>query len=93
MYALVANIDDYHRFIPFVTTSRVLSHEGRGQVEDRPWLDDSGEQGEIHRLKHEMKIGVMGFDESWISNVTAEKFHKVEVSIQCFPYSTTTFAV
>lgn len=80
LYALVADVDAYRRFIPFVTTSDVFEHKGRGEIKDKAWLDDQGEEGEKHVLRHLMKIQVMGFDEQWRSEVTCEKWYKVQVS-------------
>lgn len=80
---MIADVDSYFRFIPFVNTSRVLKHSGPGSLEDKSWLDvQSGSVGDIHKLEHEMKIAVYGFDEAWISHVTCEKFREVSVSVR-----------
>ena len=83
LYALVADTDSYYRFIPFVESSRTIKHTGPGgkvgDVKERPWLSDSGQPGDIHKMEHLMKIGVMGFDEEWKSLVTCEKYSRVSV--------------
>ncbi|CAD6586220.1 MAG: hypothetical protein CYPHOPRED_003445 [Cyphobasidiales sp. Tagirdzhanova-0007] len=78
---MVADVDSYYRFIPFVSSSRVIEHTGprssETSLEDRPWLDDSGKPGEVHKLDHIMQIAIMGFDQSWKSYVTCEKYNVV----------------
>ena len=84
---MVADVDSYYRFIPFVSSSRVIEHTGprssETSLEDRPWLDDSGKPGEVHKLDHIMQIAIMGFDQSWKSYVTCEKYNVVSVSEPC----------
>lgn len=84
---MVADTDSYQRFIPFVTSSQVLHHEGPGDIKDRPWLDTTFGSEDVHKMDHEMRIGVLGFDECWISNVTCEKFRSVSVSSLLFSYA------
>lgn len=85
LYSLVADTDSYYRFIPFVESSKVIEHQGPSKggssnATPKPWLDDSGKVGDVHRMEHLMKIGVMGFDEEWKSIVTCEKWSRVSVS-------------
>lgn len=79
LYSIVADTDSYQRFIPFVTSSKVLRHQGPGELQDRPWLDLEKGAGDTHKMDHEMRIGALGFDEKWISRVTCEKFRQVAV--------------
>lgn len=82
LYAIVADTDAYCRFIPFVEASRVISHDGpdgSSDVAGKPWLSDQGQAGDIHKMDHIMKIGVMGFDEEWKSIVECEKWSRVTV--------------
>jgi ribosome-associated toxin RatA of RatAB toxin-antitoxin module len=79
LYAIVADTDNYQRFIPFVTSSKVIRHDGPGDMQDRPWVDLDNGAGDTHKMDHEMSIGVMGFDENWVSHVTCEKFRSVSV--------------
>lgn len=48
-------------------------------MQEQPWLDLENGQGDTHKMEHEMRIGAMGFDETWISHVTCEKFRQVSV--------------
>jgi hypothetical protein len=48
-------------------------------MQQRPWLDIENGAGDTHKMDHEMRIGVLGFDECWVSHVTCEKFRQVAV--------------
>jgi ribosome-associated toxin RatA of RatAB toxin-antitoxin module len=79
LYAMVADVDNYYRFIPFVSKSETVKHTGPRTGTEKPWLDDKGEPGEIHKLDHIMQIAALGFEEAWQSHVTCEKYSMVSV--------------
>ena len=89
LYAMVADVDSYYRFLPFITTSKVIKHSGprsnETRLEDKPWLDDKGQPGDMYKLDHIMEIAAMGFDESWESHVTCEKYNTVSVCYSPLP--------
>jgi coenzyme Q-binding protein COQ10 len=74
LYRVVADIDSYASFIPFLDSSAVLDNAGPG----KPWLD-GGSEGDVHHLKAKLRIGFMGFDEAYVSQVEARKWSMVKV--------------
>ncbi|CAG8586448.1 4547_t:CDS:2 [Ambispora leptoticha] len=68
LYEVVANINDYHLFVPFCTNSTVLSHEQLDSANDF--------------MTAELGVGFQGFEETYISEVTCHrpKFVKAQAS-------------
>ncbi|CAG8437267.1 3431_t:CDS:2 [Ambispora gerdemannii] len=68
LYEVVANINDYHLFVPYCTNSTVLSHVQ---------LDSSDDF-----MTAELGVGFQGFEETYISEVTCHrpKFVKAHAS-------------
>ncbi|KAL8291908.1 hypothetical protein RQP46_002166 [Phenoliferia psychrophenolica] len=87
LYAIIADVDSYHDFLPFATASRVLSAvrhvEGTpGEIRDlrrKEWLVGDREVGEGERweMEAELKAGAMGFVEGYVSRVEAIKYRSV----------------
>lgn len=73
LYELVADVDSYHQFIPFCTSSRVLKSS-------RPdWKANPGKDGDpAVNLEAELKVGFLGMDESYISKVECRPFESVQ---------------
>lgn len=73
LYELVANVDSYHRFIPFCTGSTVLKSS-------RPdWKTNLGNDGDPPvNLEAELKVGFLGVDESYVSKVECRPFESVQ---------------
>lgn len=78
---MVADVENYSNFLPFILSSTVGKHSGRGSVADKPWLDDEGSPGDVHTFDAVLKIGALGFEESWKSHVTCEKYREVSVGL------------
>lgn len=76
LYRVVADIDAYKTFIPFVLDSKVL-HQAPNAP--KTWLD--GPEGETVTLESELNIGFAGWSERYISKNTFEKFHTVKVCL------------
>jgi coenzyme Q-binding protein COQ10 len=74
LYQVVADIDSYATFIPFLASSTVLD-----RPQGKPWLE-GGSEGDAHKLKAQLKIGFMGFDEAYVSDVEMRKWSMVKVS-------------
>jgi coenzyme Q-binding protein COQ10 len=70
----VADVDSYHHFIPFCTSSRVL----KASVPD--WKARVNNDGDppVH-LEAELKGGFLGMDESYTSKVECRPFESVQV--------------
>ncbi|ORZ11128.1 hypothetical protein BCR42DRAFT_357196 [Absidia repens] len=64
VYEVVANVDDYHHFIPFCNHSRVYSTIPNGQ--------------DKHMMQAELGIGFKLFEEKYMSTVTCHQPHKVQ---------------
>lgn len=89
LYAVIADVDSYHSFLPFATASRVLaatriSEKGkeRYEVRDKEWLGGQGEQeGERWEMDAELRIGAMGYEEGYVSLVETRKWDSVQVRL------------
>lgn len=79
LYSVIADIDSYSSFIPFLTSSKVLN--GESGKKSKMWLDsDPNDKGKVHRLQAELGVGFAGFAESYVSNVECRKWDQVTVS-------------
>ncbi|KAG9093432.1 hypothetical protein FS749_014381, partial [Ceratobasidium sp. UAMH 11750] len=67
LYNLVADVDSYHRFLPFCTGSRVV----------RPVLEGSSAE-EPYRVEAELSVGFMGMNESYTSIVSFKPYEQVQ---------------
>ncbi|KAK4049739.1 hypothetical protein OIO90_005320 [Microbotryomycetes sp. JL221] len=84
LYSVIADVDSYQKFLPFAASSTVLSaakHTPQGgkqpqQPQDKGWLSQQG-PGEKWELDAELRIGAMGFDQSYVSKVGATKWESV----------------
>lgn len=74
LYNLVADVDCYRHFLPFCHASKVL-HASRPN-----WKLNPGD-GPVE-LEAELKVGFLGFEESYISRVLCNPYESVEVSIR-----------
>ncbi|GAA6007900.1 hypothetical protein JCM11491_006530 [Sporobolomyces phaffii] len=81
LYAVIADVDSYHQFLPFTTSSKVLaasrlsqaSPTARANVAEKGWLQvGDGCQGQKWVMDAELRIGAMGFDEGYVSRVEME---------------------
>ncbi|GAA5885102.1 hypothetical protein JCM6882_007229 [Rhodosporidiobolus microsporus] len=79
LYSVIADVDSYIHFLPFTTSSRVLSaavlspNGGKTPqpLAQKPWLKEG--EGERWEMDAELRIGAMGFDEGYVSRVEVEK--------------------
>ena len=76
MYSIVADVDSYESFVPFCSGSKVMSCHPPSTT--KAWVV-AGMEGDRYDLDAELRIGVMGFDESYISKVTCRKWDVVKV--------------
>ncbi|KAK4703029.1 coenzyme Q-binding protein COQ10, partial [Phenoliferia sp. Uapishka_3] len=83
LYSIIADVDSYASFLPFATSSSVLSAtriRSTGQREStnisgKEWLSlKEGVEGEKWEMQAELRAGAMGFEEGYVSKVEAEKF-------------------
>lgn len=90
LYSVIADVDSYHSFLPFATTSKVLSaaYRDRSQsaafttskIGEKGWLNDQAEcEAERWELAAELKIGAMGYEEGYVSRVELKKWSSVTV--------------
>lgn len=90
LFSVIADVDSYQSFLPFTTSSRVLTAARLGPdgrrlpqpVADKGWL--RGTQGERWKMDGELRIGAMGFDEGYVSLVEMEKDKWVKVRFLSF---------
>ena len=82
LYRIIADVDAYSSFIPFVKSSKVLSHSSASTSVSKPWLEPTDE--DHVKVKQEMKIGFKYFEEAYVSNVECHKFHTVTVRASLF---------
>ncbi|GAA5973332.1 hypothetical protein JCM11641_003076 [Rhodosporidiobolus odoratus] len=77
--SVIADVDSYTQFLPFTSTSRVLSatqispRDGRRtpqSLTEKGWLRPG--EGERWEMDAELRIGAMGFDEGYVSLVELE---------------------
>ncbi|GAA5871844.1 hypothetical protein JCM8547_003285 [Rhodosporidiobolus lusitaniae] len=81
LYSVIADVDLYKNFLPFTSSSRVLSatrilpSAGREKrpLAEKGWLVQPGEAGERWEMDAELRIGAMGFDEGYVSLVEMDK--------------------
>lgn len=74
LYHVVSDVDSYHLFLPYCTSSFVLK---RHTVKSTEGYD-------ILKMQGELTVGFMGFTESYISDVECRPYRMVQVSILCF---------
>lgn len=79
MYRIVADIDAYSYFIPYLSHSEVLSPANNDGT--KPWLGN-GDKGELHELKAKLTIGFAAFEQSYVSQVKCRKWDLVTVSLR-----------
>ncbi|GAA5895135.1 type II toxin-antitoxin system RatA family toxin [Sporobolomyces salmoneus] len=81
LYTVIADVDSYHQFLPFTSSSKVLSasqfsssQTTRSNLAEKGWLrvDDDGHEGRKWVMDAELRIGAMGFDEGYVSRVEME---------------------
>lgn len=89
LYTVIADVDSYHQFLPFTSSSKVLSasHASASNPNTRPilsqkgWLDvKEGQEGDKWVMDAELRIGAMGFDEGYVSKVEMVKPTSVKVT-------------
>ena len=86
LYSLVADVDCYRHFLPFCHASKVLHASWPN------WKLNPGDGPVV--LEAELKIGFLGFEESYISRVLRNPYESVEASIRrCRALDTTTHTV
>lgn len=68
MYEIVADVSLYPKFVPFCTSSRILT----------PSPKDNGKGQQV--LDAELTVGFLSFKESYVSTVTCTPYQSVEVS-------------
>lgn len=71
LYDVVSDTDSYHRFLPFCTSSRVVSRPPPGAAPSVP-------------TKVELSVGFMGVEQSYISDVFCTPNERVEVRPVCW---------
>lgn len=89
LYAVIADVDSYKQFVPFVTDSRVLVAKRAGTspaqaemeklAKEQAWLR-SFREGEEWEMKAQLRIGAMNFNEAYTSKVTTRNWDRVTVS-------------
>ncbi|KAG9125866.1 hypothetical protein FRC07_005853 [Ceratobasidium sp. 392] len=70
LYNLVADVDSYHRFLPFCTGSRVVT----------PIPDGGFNLEEAYRVEAELSVGFMGMQESYTSIVSFKPYEQAVAS-------------
>ncbi|KAF8592278.1 hypothetical protein K439DRAFT_1610667 [Ramaria rubella] len=68
LYEVVANVDAYHRFVPYCSASRVLQ---------RTIISGDPENKHL-KLQAELKVGFMGFEEKYTSDVECRPYEMVQ---------------
>lgn len=86
LYQIVADIDAYSSFIPYVQASRVLRHDAQtdGASNRKPWL--AGPEGGTVELDAELSIGFAALSEKYTSRVTCSLYDTVTVGRISFYY-------
>lgn len=87
LYTLIADVEEYPKFLPYCLESNVISHKalkgGRAtnQVnkDAKPWMH-GGYAGETHLLKQELVIGFKSFEERYTSQVECRKWEMVKAT-------------
>lgn len=72
---MVADVESYHRFLPYCVSSRVLSKSTSKSAD--------GTQ-DILKMQGKLTVGFMGYEESYISNVDCRPHEMVQVRIKRF---------
>jgi ribosome-associated toxin RatA of RatAB toxin-antitoxin module len=70
LYEIVTDVASYPRFLPFCTSSRILS------VRQNPRQENTST---LTIMDAELTVGFLSFKESYISQVTCDPFQSVEV--------------
>jgi len=79
LYRIVADVDSYSTFIPFCSSSRVLSCSPSGSMEQKPWLSDPGKSSSGRfGLEAELRVGFKGLDEAYTSRVECRQWDLVK---------------
>ena len=71
LYEIVADVDSYHRFVPFCTGSKVLAS----------LPSHHAESSYVIRKEAQLTVGFLGYKESYISEVTCRPYESVEVCV------------
>ncbi|GAA5924513.1 type II toxin-antitoxin system RatA family toxin [Sporobolomyces koalae] len=90
LYTVIADVDSYHEFLPFTSSSRVLSATCLSRSDPQPtrsilaqkgWLQAGEAQtGDKWSMDAELRIGAMGFDEGYVSRVEMDIPHSVKAT-------------
>lgn len=83
LYAIIADIDAYSTFIPYLSHSKVLSSSSSAPLIRKDWLE-GGLEGETQELKAELGIGFAALSQSYVSAVKCRKWDIVTVSTRSF---------
>jgi len=67
LYTVVADVDSYHRFIPFCTASRVLTPPPQ-------------DRSIPYNVEAELKVGFMSFEEGYVSRVHCRPYEMVKAT-------------
>ncbi|KAI5481061.1 nonribosomal peptide synthase [Pseudohyphozyma bogoriensis] len=83
LYAVIADVDSYHSFLPFATSSSVLKAakvtakgKEKEDLASQGWLK-GGEEGERWELEADLQVGALGFSEGYVSRVDTVKWKEV----------------
>jgi len=72
LYELITDIDSYHRFVPFCTSSKVL------RTSNESTRIDASRDGPSLKKKARLTVGFLAFSESYDSLVTCRPYSSVE---------------
>ncbi|GAA5870722.1 hypothetical protein JCM16303_001566 [Sporobolomyces ruberrimus] len=84
LYTVIADVDSYHQFLPFTSSSKVLSASqlpssstttprSLADLAEKGWLRaDDSERGKKWIMDADLQIGAMGFNEGYVSRVEME---------------------
>ena len=84
LYSVIADVDSYHSFLPFATSSQVLSAALRHSATVLPlaakgWLKPPTIPNETWDLEAELHVGAMGYSEGYVSRIELQKYNQVIV--------------
>ncbi|KAH8118800.1 dehydrase and lipid transport-domain-containing protein [Phellopilus nigrolimitatus] len=71
LYELVADVDNYHRFVPYCTESKVLASR-------LVKTNKSSQETEVEKKEARLTVGFLAFKESYVSEVTCQPCLSVE---------------
>ena len=87
LYAVIADVDSYRSFLPFATSSHVLSAALRADpatpqpLPQQGWLKPPATPGETWDLEAELHVGAMGYSEGYVSRIELQKYSQVIVRL------------